>query len=153
MDFAQADALNSAIRALTLRHRARAAELLAQLGLYPGQEFVIMQLATGGPQIQNQLAEAIGCEPPSITLMVRKLEAAGYVARRSSPTDRRASIVELTLAGRALIEPLQELWHILAEETVAGITSLPVDQLTGVLSDLASNLQRGEHREALRLSS
>lgn len=146
MDYAQADALNSAIRALTLRHRARAAELLSRLGLYPGQEFVLMELAAHGPQIQTQLAEAVGCEPPSVTLMVRKLETAGHVARRPSVNDRRATVVELTSEGQALIEPLRDLWRTLAEETVAGITSLPVDQITGLLRELAANVRHGDVR-------
>lgn len=148
MDFAQADALNSAIRALTLRSRARAAELLSRLGLYPGQEFVLMELAANGPKIQAQLADAVGCEPPSVTIMVRKLEAAGYVARRRSPSDQRATLVELTPEGRALIEPLQELWVALAEETVAGVNSPPLDQLSALLNRLAGNLQPNEEPAA-----
>lgn len=144
MDYSQADALNLAIRALTLRHRARAAELLSNLGLYPGQEFVVRELAANGPQIQTQLADALGCEPPSVTLMVRKLEAAGHVARRPSTRDQRATVVELTPQGQALIEPLQDVWRTLAEETVAGIATPPVDQIADVIRNLASNLRPAE---------
>ncbi|MFI1583748.1 MarR family winged helix-turn-helix transcriptional regulator [Embleya sp. NPDC020630] len=97
MDFAQADALNQAIRPLSLRHRARAAALIALLGLHPGQEALLLELArTGGPRIQAQLSEALGVEPPSVTLMPRKLEASGHVRRTQAPSDKRASIVELT---------------------------------------------------------
>lgn len=141
MDYARADALNLALRALTLRHRARAAELLSRLGLHPGQEFVIRELAANGPLIQTQLADALGCEPPSVTLMVRKLETAGYLARRPAPHDQRATVVELTAEGHALIEPLQDLWRTLAEETLAGITSLPLDQITHLIQQLAANLR------------
>jgi DNA-binding MarR family transcriptional regulator len=144
MDSEQAHALNSAIRALTLRHRARAAELLSELGLHPGQEFVLMALAARGPQVQRRLAEEIGCEPPTITLMVRKLEAAGHVARTPSPTDRRATVVELTPRGRGLLDRLDELWRTLAEETVAGVTEMTPGQITGVLRDLAANLRPAE---------
>src|SRR5918998_39476 len=96
MDFEHADALNQAIRLLSLRHRARAAALLAPLGLHPGQEALLLQLARTGPMIQAELGEALGCEPPSVTLMARKLEAAGHIRRRPAPSDKRASIVELT---------------------------------------------------------
>jgi DNA-binding MarR family transcriptional regulator len=122
MDQAQANALNAAIRAISLRHRARAAELLTDLGPYPGQEYVLTELVANGPQIQAQLAAAIGCEPPRVTLMVRKLEAAGYVARRPSPNDRRASVVELTAQGHDAARTLERLWSDLADETVAGIS-------------------------------
>jgi DNA-binding MarR family transcriptional regulator len=140
MDSAQAHALNSAIRALTLRHRARAAELLAELGLHPGQEFVLMALAAKGPQVQRRLAEEIGCEPPTITHMVRKLEAAGHIARVPSADDRRATIVELTPQGRGLLGRLDEVWQTLAEETVAGITGTSPGHIIDLLRGMAANL-------------
>src|SRR3954466_3881569 len=87
VDFEQADALNQAIRLLSLRHRARAAALLAPLGLHPGQEVLLLELARAGPMIQAQLSGALGCEPPSVTIMIRKLEASGYVRRERAPTD------------------------------------------------------------------
>ena len=141
MDTEQAHELNGAIRALTLRHRQRAAELLSELGLYPGQESVLMALAAKGPQVQRRLAEEIGCEPPTVTLMVRKLEAAGHIARRPVPTDRRATCVELTQQGRGLLGRLDQLWTTLATETVAGITQLPPGQITDLLQALAANLE------------
>src|SRR6478609_8991669 len=104
MDFEHADALNQAIRLLSLRHRARAAALLTPLGLHPGQEALLLELARTGPMIQAQLSEALGCEPPSVTLMIRKLEASGHVRREPAPTDRRATVVDLTASGRELAE-------------------------------------------------
>ncbi len=141
MNTEQAHELNGAIRALTLRHRARAAELLSELGLYPGQESVLLALAAKGPQVQRRLAKEVGCEPPTVTLMVRKLEAAGHIARRPSPTDRRATVVELTQQGRRLLGRLDELWTTLADETVEGITQFPSSRITELLQALAANLQ------------
>src|SRR5919112_4615070 len=100
MNFDDADALNQAIRLLSLRHRARAAALLAPLGLHPGQEALLLELARTGPRIQAQLSEALGCEPPSVTLMTRKLEASGHIARHPAPADKRATVVALTESGR-----------------------------------------------------
>ena len=140
MDFERADAVNQAIRLLSLRHRARAATLLAPLGLYPGQEVLLLELARTGPQIQAQLSEALGCEPPSVTLMTRKLEATGHIRRRPAPSDKRASIVELTDTGRALAGQVKELWCALAEETVAGLPARTVAELPGVLGALTGNV-------------
>ncbi|MGQ0841600.1 MarR family winged helix-turn-helix transcriptional regulator [Actinokineospora sp.] len=143
MDYAEADAINSGIRSLALRHRARAGELLADLGLYPGQEFLVMDLAENGPRIQSQLATAIHCEPPSITLMVGKLERAGYVRRRPCPQDRRAIVVDLTDNGRTLATTLRQLWIVLAEETVADLPEASVERIAAQLAQLADNLRRG----------
>ncbi|MGC5014345.1 MarR family winged helix-turn-helix transcriptional regulator [Streptosporangium sp. DT93] len=140
MDFEHADALNKAIRLLSLRHRARAASLLAPLGLHPGQEALLLELTRTGPMIQAQLSEALGCEPPSVTLMTRKLEAAGHIRRTPAPSDRRASVVELTDSGRALAERVKQLWCALAEETVGGLPAETVAALPGILTTLTANV-------------
>lgn len=142
MDFEQADAINQAIRLLSLRHRARAAELLNPLGLHPGQEALLLELVRTGPMIQAQLSEALGCEPPSVTLMSRKLEALGYVRRRPVPADKRASIVELTGSGRRLADQVKQLWCTLAEETVAGLPTRVVSELPNTLKTLTGNVDR-----------
>jgi DNA-binding MarR family transcriptional regulator len=140
VDWEYADALNQAIRLLSLRHRARAATLLAPLGLHPGQEALLLELARTGPMIQAQLSEALGCEPPSVTLMTRKLEAAGHVRRTAAPSDKRASIVELTDSGRALADQVKQLWCTLAEETVAGLPAERVAELPDILTTLTDNV-------------
>ena len=140
MDFDQADALNEAIRAIGIRHRELAIAALAPLGIHPGHKLVLLELATAGPRTQAQLAAASGYEPPTITLSVRQLEAAGLVVRSSSLTDGRATIVELSDQGRALLPRLKAAWRQVAGQTVAGLTSTSIDQLTSVLDDLATSL-------------
>lgn len=140
MDFEEADAVNQAVRLLTLRHRARISALLAPLGLHPGQEAVLLELAKSGPMIQARLSRALGVEPPSVTLMTRKLEASGHLRRRPAPSDRRAGVVELTERGAALTEQVKELWRTLAEETVAGLPADTAAGLPGLLTALARNV-------------
>jgi DNA-binding MarR family transcriptional regulator len=140
VDFDQAHALNQAIRLLSLRHRARAAALLAPLGLHPGQEVLLLELARSGPRIQAQLSETLGCEPPSVTLMAGKLEVSGHIRRRPAPSDKRASVVELTDSGKALADQVKQLWCALAEETVTGLPAQTVAGLPGILKTLTGNV-------------
>ena len=140
MNFADARGLNDAIRTLALRHRAAAAGALAPLGLHPGQETLIFVLASG-PRTQAQLAEASGCEAPTITMSVRRLEAGGLV-RRGAGEDRRVVMVELTERGRLLLPRLRRAWRQLADQTVAGLTDVGYTQAhaQAVLADLARGL-------------
>jgi DNA-binding MarR family transcriptional regulator len=140
MDFAQADALNEAIRAIAIRHRALAMAGLSPFGVHPGHKLILLELEAAGPRTQAQLATASGYEPPTITLSVRQLEEAGLVVRRPSATDKRATVVELSGQGRALLPELKAAWCRVAEQAVAGLTSTSVDELTDVLVDLASSL-------------
>ncbi len=141
MNFDEADALIDAIRSISIRHRALAGTVLAPLGLHPGQEMILLELDAHGPRTQNQLAIAGGCEPPTISGSARKLEAAGLVVRRPSPTDGRATIVELSEHGRELIPELKRAWQHLGELTVAGVSTASLEHLTLVLTDLASSIR------------
>ena len=140
MNFEQANVINAAIRAIGIRHRALAGALLAPLGLHPGQEVLLLELAEQGPRSQGQLATASGCEPPTITNSVRKLEAAGLVVRRPSPSDGRVTIVELSDRGQALLPRLKAAWQQLAEQSIAGLGATPLDRLSDALVDLAASL-------------
>jgi DNA-binding MarR family transcriptional regulator len=141
MDYEQAFALNRAIRTIGMRHRALAAAELSQVGLSVGQENLIMELAKRGPRTQVQLATAAGCEAPTITSAVQRLEALGLVTRRPSTEDRRATVVQLTAKGEGLLAALSTAWMHLAETTVAGLSHTGVDELIEALSDLAGSLQ------------
>lgn len=140
MNFDQADAFNEAIRAIGIRHRALASAALAPFGIHPGHKLLLLELETAGPSTQAQLAAASGYEPPTITLSVRQLEAAGLVVRRPSPTDGRATIVDLTDEGRELLPKVKTAWRRVAEQTVAGLSSVSFEQLIDVLTDLAASL-------------
>jgi DNA-binding MarR family transcriptional regulator len=140
VDFSHANAINEAIRSVGIRHRALAGALLAPLGLHPGQEVLLLALDADGPRSQAQLAAASGCEPPTITGSVRKLEAAGLVIRRPSASDGRVTMVELSDRGQALLPRLKATWQELAEQTVASLTSTPLDHLKDTLVDLAASL-------------
>ena len=144
MDFAQADELNEAIRAIGIRHRALAMAALAPLGIHPGHKLLLLELERAGASSQAQLADACGYEPPTITLSVRQLETAGLVVRRQSATDARANIVELSDAGRALLPELKAAWCRVADQSVAGLAATSVDELREALVDLAAGLAATE---------
>jgi DNA-binding MarR family transcriptional regulator len=140
MDREYAGALNQAVRLLSLRHRARAAHLLAPLGLHPGQEALLLELDRTGPRIQAQLSEALGCEPPSVTLMTRKLEASGHIRRTPDPGDKRATVVALTDSGKRLADRVRDLWVTLAEETVRDLPAELLADLPGILLTMSDNV-------------
>lgn len=100
-----------------------------------------MELSEQGPRTQAQLAAAAGCEPPTITSAVQRLESLNLVSRRPSATDRRATVVELTATGHAILDDLSTAWTHLAELSVAGLSHTKIDELTDALTDLATSLQ------------
>src|SRR5919202_4091143 len=56
-----------------------------------------------GPIIMSDLGEELGVTPRNVTKLVDELEAEGLVRRLPHPSDRRATLLELTEQGRAKI--------------------------------------------------
>jgi DNA-binding MarR family transcriptional regulator len=65
---------------------------------------ILCQLADEGPQRLGALATAFGLDPSTITRQVQALESLGLAERTTDPTDRRASILDLTEVGRDALE-------------------------------------------------
>ncbi len=60
---------------------------------------LLQALHCGGPAIMRDLGVQLGVSPRNMTAMVDALEDAQLVMRRPHPTDRRATLVELSPAG------------------------------------------------------
>ncbi|MFJ6722396.1 MarR family winged helix-turn-helix transcriptional regulator [Streptomyces sp. NPDC091259] len=114
--------ISHAIFRVARLHRMLAGQLLRRVGLHPGQELVMMQLWELGPQRQADLVRLLDSDAATMTRTVRRLEAAGFVRRRPSPTDKRASIIEPTPASHALRREVEELWGRLESLATTGLT-------------------------------
>lgn len=51
----------------------------------------------------TQVAERLEVKPSAVTVMVDRLEKAGYVARSNDPADRRVILVEVTPQGERIL--------------------------------------------------
>jgi MarR family transcriptional regulator, organic hydroperoxide resistance regulator len=102
-------------------HRMMAGRLLRSAGLHPGQELVMMRLWEAGPQRQADLIKMVDCDAATMTRMIARLERAGFVRRKPCPADRRAAIIESTVAGAALRDHVERIWLHLEELTTAGL--------------------------------
>ncbi len=77
-----------------------------------------------GPQIMSSLSGELGVTPRNVTALVDALEEEGLVRRSPHPTDRRATVVEMTPRGaRACSERYEEhpaavaeVFDVLSEE-------------------------------------
>ncbi|MEU6082521.1 MarR family transcriptional regulator [Streptomyces sp. NPDC047108] len=125
--------VSHAIFRLARLHRMFAGQLLRRIGLHPGQELVMMHLWELGPQRQIDLVRLMDSDAATMTRTVRRLEQSGFVRRRPSPTDKRASLIEPTAASHALRRQVEQVWSQLEEISTAGLTD---DERTAALHTL-----------------
>ncbi|GAA0210375.1 MarR family transcriptional regulator [Cytobacillus oceanisediminis] len=82
-----------------------------------------------GPSRISDLTRLEAVGQPAMTGLVQRLEASGLVSRTSDPSDRRATLVAVTDAGRdALAERRRQQDAIVA----ARVARLPPDQLAAL---------------------
>jgi len=71
-------------------------------GLTYPQYLVLSTLWEGDGRPISAIAERLSLEPSTITPLVKRIEAAGFVVRQRNPDDERQVQVFLTAAGRAI---------------------------------------------------
>ncbi len=82
----------------------------------------MMHLWELGPQRQADLVRLMDSDAATMTRTVRRLEQSGFVRRRPSPTDRRASLIEPTVASHALRREVERVWSQLEDISTAGLS-------------------------------
>jgi MarR family transcriptional regulator, organic hydroperoxide resistance regulator len=70
-------------------------------GLAPSHGSLLAHLYQGGPLPMGRLADLIRRKKNTVTTLVRKLEAAGYVGCRKDEGDNRVTLVALTAKAEA----------------------------------------------------
>lgn len=121
-------------------HRQRAEAALNKLGIHTGQEMILFQLWIEEGIPQSQLAASMEVEPPTATKMLQRMERAGLIERRTDPEDARVSRVYLTARGRALEQPVLNVWKQLEAQTVADLSLTEQALLHRLLMQVLTNL-------------
>jgi DNA-binding MarR family transcriptional regulator len=121
--------VSTAIYQLARAHKAFAASMLRELGLYPNQELLLMQLEGVESRPQSDLVRTLMLDHSTVAKSLRRMEAAGLVARRPSASDRRAVDVSLTQRGTVLLERIHAVWAQLEATATQGLSARDTEEL------------------------
>jgi MarR family transcriptional regulator, organic hydroperoxide resistance regulator len=98
--------------------------LLDQLDLTYPQYLVMVSLWAKDDQTVGELGEALFLESSTLTPLLKRLEAIGYLARSRDPSDERQVRVRLTTAGRALHRKARDIPRCISKATGLSLTDL-----------------------------
>jgi DNA-binding MarR family transcriptional regulator len=76
--------------------------LLEPMGLTHPQYLVMLALWEESPLSVKQLSNLLQLDPGTLSPLLKRLEAAGYLTRQRDPRDERSLAVRLTDSGQAL---------------------------------------------------
>jgi DNA-binding MarR family transcriptional regulator len=118
--------------------RRETAALLRSVGTTPGQLRFLRTLSRcDSPQRLGEIAERLDVAPRSVTSKVDQAEADGHVRRIPDPTYRRATRIELTDEGRALLAAVAAQQHEGAAERLATLSPDERTELVRLLRQVA----------------
>lgn len=116
------------------------ADALRAVDIYVGQDHLLWQLWNQDGVTQTELCERMGCEPPTLTNMVKKLEAYGLLIRKKDTFDARVTRVFLTEEGRTIRGPIDEIWEKHQDKMLKGISQEEQLLLKRLLQQIDRNL-------------
>ena len=111
-------------------------------GLTRAQWRVLAHLSRNEGVKQAGLAEILEIKPITLGRLLDRLDAHGWVERRSDPMDKRARRLFLTQKGRSILRELRVVALSVRSEALSGLTDaeqdLLIDQLRAVKENLLS---------------
>ena len=119
--------------------------LLSGIGLTYPQYLVMMVLWEQDAQPVNDIAKKLYLETNTVTPLLKRMEAEGFVERSRSKAEARQVIVSLTEKGRKLEEKASCIPYELGGAVACrSITPESAPQLYGMLDDLIKTLSPEE---------
>src|SRR6266850_4562924 len=109
---------------------------IANTGLCLTDFAALEALLHKGPLTISQIQEKVRLASGSMTAAVDRLEKLGLVVRKSSPSDRRARVVELTAKGKRLAASCFERHAKDLEALMSALSEEEMEQLYGSLKKL-----------------
>ena len=109
--------------------------VLEPMGLTHPQYLVMLALWERSPRTLSDIARALALEPATLSPLLKRLEAAGYVTRGRSSDDERALEVQLTAEGRVLRARAEQVPPAIIERL-----GMPLTELERIRDDLTQLL-------------
>jgi len=95
-----------------------------------------------GTLTQTEIAERLGIEEPSLATLLHRLENEGWIARKSSPRDRRCKMVLLGRRAQNVISEISAAAEELRHELLEDISAADLRTCIRVLTQIQEKAER-----------
>ena len=122
----------------------RSMQLFRSLDIHPGQAGMLWALERSDGLSQKQLAKKMGITPPSITVMIKKLEAEQLIEKQQDKHDQRVTRIFITEKGREIASYMDTVLKQMEQEAVANLHEPEIMLLRRLLLQVKENLLDGQ---------
>jgi MarR family transcriptional regulator, transcriptional regulator for hemolysin len=116
---------------------------LAPEGITLRQCQVLGFLALAGPLAQNELAERMRIEPPTLVGILDRMERDGWIRRTACPGDRRRKLIQPQSAAKPVWERIVKVARRLRSKATRGMSAADKLTLRRLLKNVQKNLKQG----------
>jgi MarR family transcriptional regulator for hemolysin len=123
--------------------RLKLDERLKPMGMSQAKWRTLLHLSIApGTLTQTEIAERLGIEEPSLATLLHRLENEGWVARKSSPRDRRCKMVLLGRRAHNVISRINAAAEELRHELLENISEADLRTCMRVLTQIYEKAER-----------
>lgn len=123
-------------------HRNTLCRYFQSCGMYSGHPRVLFHLRHTPGMTQRELAKTLGVAAATLSVSIRRMEAAGLVERRSDSADLRIQRLYLTKEGEAIDDRCAKGREFLIEAQFADFSEEEIATLDRLLTRMTDNLDR-----------
>lgn len=118
--------------------------LVEEIGVHHGQPRLVNLLREKDGRSLSEIAGLLHSETATISKMVKRMEHAGYLVRRSDPNDNRVTRIFLSASGRALGDKIDELHQKMNDLLCAPLSNEEERTLHNILKKIQAAIQENE---------
>lgn len=121
-------------------HRKAFENLVSGLGIHRSQHRMLMNLARDSGMSQTELAAHLEISTAAVAVAIKKLEAGGYIEKRTAEKDSRYNEIQITEKGREIVSVSQKYFSMLDAAMLDGIDEDMLDGFIKCLEIMQKNL-------------
>ncbi len=131
----------SLISTFTASYRLLNEKLLNEVGMHPGQAQVLSVLWNNDGLSQSEIARELEISPPTVNLLVQKLEKSKFINSKKCKKDKRLMRVFLTKKGKGIRNDIELQWAKVEEKLFENFSD--TEKVLGmmVIEKMKNNLQ------------
>ena len=129
-------------------HRATLNAKISETGIHGSQHMTLMYLNRCRDKIsQKDIAEHFEISPAAVAVSLKKLEAGGYIVRKTSDNDSRYNEIEITEKGKEIVDFSHSIFEDIDNKTFKGMSEEEKQTLVLLLDKVTNNLKSINDKE------
>lgn len=134
--------IEKAIINLITSYKNQVTKKMRPLGLYPGQDLILLALLKHSQASQNKLVVELCVDHSTIAKSVRRMVSADLVKTEKSTEDKRVTLVSLTEHGRELATQVEEICVTSEQTATTGLSTEEQRLFIEMIEKITKNLNK-----------